>query len=156
MNTSTLPPQTHTPRSFFVGPTNFWRGRERRKGYRRFVAIVRKGNTEPIEFLMAAVFIANGLMWWAAKSDAVVRNPQLIGVAFVACGFAGILGLCTRGPATRCAYAMGGGWMRGYTGSLYLLHSWKDPTWTIHFIAAAAMGWVFVRVFCKHWQRRKA
>lgn len=154
MNTQTLPPQ-HPPRSFFEGATPWWHGIERRKDYRRFVAILKKGHTEVLEFPLSLHFIATGLLWAVTAPDAIIEYSQVIGIALIVAGLCGLMGLRTRHTAVRIFAAAGGGFWRGFLASRYFLHDWHDPIWITQLGIALCCSWIIVRVFCHYWSHRR-
>lgn len=148
--------------SFFVGPTNMPEGlKERRAWWRRWTSIVRMGHTEPIEAWVAiTMIIAGSVRYFAPATDAVsVPHSSLLGLAMIVSALIGLWGLTTRLTWIRCTYAATGGLLRMWLMYFLMVADWRNPAWVSHGIAATALGWVFIRVYCKaiirHERRKK-
>lgn len=148
--------------SYFVGPTTMPEGlKERRKERRRWSAIVRLGHTEPVEALIAVnMIVAGSVRYFAPASDSIsVPYSSLLGVAMIVAALVGLLGLTTRSTWIRCTYAGVAGLLRIWLMYFLLVADWRNPSWVSHGVAALALGWVFIRVYCKaiirHERRKK-
>lgn len=138
--------------SYFVGPTHMPFGlKERRVWYRRWSSIVRLGHTEPAEALIAITLLIAGVVrYFAPATDAVsVPYSSALGLAMIACAAVGFTGLTTRNTMLRCTYAASGALLRVWLMYFLLVADWRNPVWVSHGVASLALGWIFIRIYCK-------
>lgn len=137
-------------RSHFVGPTAF-AGQERRRSWRRFEAIFRKGNTEPVEFLISLSMLQSAAVLFASPrfAESVLVYPRAFAVALLLLGITGFLGLSTRNSTIRGMFSFGGMFLRAWMTGLYFIHAWIDPVWCSFAVGTLALFWISVRVVCR-------
>lgn len=140
----------HLSRSFFVGPTFFWkkRARERRRAHRWMRAILTRGNTEPMEFFVALHWFASGLILCFAPAGAVLGQPKFFGISLIGVALLGLTGLSLRLQVLRAAFGVCGFFLRFWMALIYFAYSWHDPQWISYLLGVIIMAWLFLRAVC--------
>lgn len=141
-------------KSFFVGPTAFYRGRERRKWWRRFSAIIELGHTEPIELILALAMLHNGLVLLLGQDHSGLPIPTFFGVLSLCGALTGFAGLATRAMELRLTFAFGGIILRCWMTWIYFFTNWFNPAWGQYFTGAILCIWLATRLVCKDRLRR--
>lgn len=138
------------PRSFFVGATAFYRGRERRRAFRWLVAIVVRGNTEPVQLWMVCNFICAGLLLVDKPDNPVLAQPHLIGALCLAAGIFGLHGLTFRSLPMQTAFGLFGFFLRTWMAVAWLQRYPAGSTWTSYMISSLACVWFGIRTACRY------
>lgn len=134
-------------RSYFVGPTGLFKGKERRRYWRVLWAILSRGNTEPTELFMVITLATTGMTLLMVGDNDFLKSP-FWAMAYLLVALAGIGGLLTRNKAGRMWFGFFVFYLRIWVATLSFAANPSDLQWCGALVGAGVGAWIFLRYWC--------
>lgn len=125
-------------------------GRRYRKFARYLRAILRRGNIEPVLFLLIMNLALSGVTLCAAHSTPVLTFPKLFGFAYLVLASIGALGLFGRDHRLKVVFGFLGFFLRVWMAARFFLSDWQDVAWCSYALGALCFSWIGARSACRY------